>query len=166
MRGRDGETSDTSTESARLILWGLAGLFMLVGLSVSIGSIQQPDQTVSQSGILLDATGPSGRGNNTTLIIRADDGAIERLEVKSSLRVRDIPKIRAKALAHKGQRVVYHRIGERTGRLVSVETANGNTIVSAEHTLAAARFTGGAMLIAGIILGVLGAFPSRRRRTS
>ncbi|MCR9270493.1 MAG: hypothetical protein NXH72_10935 [Hyphomonadaceae bacterium] len=146
-----------------ILIWSIAGIFLLYGLFSILTSLDSNFETTSHEGILVEATGSSGiRGlhNNTTLRIEKADGRIEEREVKSSHRFGDIAKIRDQARTFIGKRIVYYTKGNSgSGRLVSVRSVGGDEIVSAEHTLRAQRFTGWATLIGGAVLGLLSFVP-------
>ena len=117
-----------------------------------------PGRGVSHDGILLEATGSSGaRGlhNNTTLRIQRSNNRIEGFEVGSYWRLSEVARIRDTANMHAGSRIVYYREGSESGRLISVRTVAGETIVSAEHTLAVEQFTGWGIFLSGAALGLV-----------
>ncbi|MEL6859515.1 MAG: hypothetical protein AAFO74_14100 [Pseudomonadota bacterium] len=150
------ETQTNNPIFAGIVLWIVAGIFVLAGLGTMVVD-RQPSAGVAHAGILLGATGSSGaKGlhNNTTLRIQRFNGKIESLEVRSSVRMSDIPKIRKQANQHVGERVVYYRRDRDFGRLISMRTVAGETIVSAAHTRAAQTFTAWGMLLSGLVIGV------------
>lgn len=141
-------------------IFAIAGLLTLIGALTLIASYDTDFPVWSHEGVLVDATGSKGRRamfrNNTTLVIKTGQGTVDRLEVKSSDKYQNVSKIRQKARSLLGRRIVYYRKGRNSGRLVSVRTVDGEVIVSAEHTLAAERFTGWWMVIFGPLFGLMG----------
>ena len=134
-----------------------------------IGTVQQPTQTNSHSGILIDASessGVRGRNNNTTLIIQNSAGETERYELGSTIQVRKIPEIRQRARAHKGAHIVYETIAHERGRLVSMETTDGISIVSAQYTLAAVQFGAWMTIVFGVILAIAGTVYTGKHRST
>ena len=159
-------SSAIATVNAAIACWVIAGIIILFGIFFLVGAQAPPSSTISHAGLLIDATDSSGaRGlhNNTTLVIQHDDGSVARKEIKSSLKFEEISKIRNLARSHIGERVVYYTSGPRDARLISARTTSGITIVTAEHALAADRFTGFGMVMFGILMGLVGYYPIRRR---
>lgn len=169
MHGRHLDAPAQSAENVKAILWGIAGLMVFIGGLIVIGTLQQPTETNAHTGVLLDATasrGARGYHNNTTLIIQNESGTIERYELGSTIRVGRISEIRQRARTHKGANVVYQTIDHRHGRLVSVETLDGTSIVSPQYTLAAVQFGGWVSIIFGIILAIAGSYYARQHRSA
>jgi hypothetical protein len=112
----------------------------------------RPVETIERTGTLVGATGSKGRfGNNTTLIIENSSGNLERFEVKSSIKVREVSRIRAKARSLIGEEVIY-TISTPFEELLAVRTRDGGAIVTRQHILESEQFTGWAGAIGGFAL--------------
>lgn len=123
-------------------------LLVLIG-DGHLNSAARPAQSFERSGTLIDATNSRGRyGINTTLIFENRYGEREAFEVKSSIKLREVGRIRARARALKGEKVIY-AVTAPFEKLLSARTADGEEIVSRAHTLAAESFTGWLLAIVG-----------------
>ncbi|MBK8198531.1 MAG: hypothetical protein IPK75_09185 [Acidobacteria bacterium] len=165
----DEENRKNHSRGAYFFVLLLGALFVFSGNSY-LNSAAKPVSGIERSGTLVGANnsqGSRGMHNNTTLVIQSRYGKREQFEVKSSMRLREVSRIRAKARDLIGSKIIY-TVAPYGNELLAARTIDGVEIVSRSHTTEAKQFTGWGMAVGGfglMILSVLGLANLDRKKT-